>query len=315
MERWIYGIVATAIFATLSGCGASTPDEKQIVEDLQAQAFSEQFAVQTVSDLETYELLPYAITDLEIARRDTIDTDDTVWFNFTADNSAIEYQGTGTAYYHKYTEGGWQLESYSVDTQTSKPIAPPSETNLITGWDSSWVWYDTDIYSSSFEILNDDLSAAVPTATARYQSTLTDGDISYLQGTFLVDFEYYDGMGWQCVNLYPYTDSTNDNPDVVQSFSKDLTGTHQVQIPRSVYSGLYYAEFVIDQINSDGTVSGMIKYGGLADIPFSPEGTCSYDLYGAYLDIYLDTSSKWYREGEDTYYRIRITSSDWWNLA
>ena len=37
MERWIYGIVATAIFATLSGCGASTPDEKQIVEDLQAR--------------------------------------------------------------------------------------------------------------------------------------------------------------------------------------------------------------------------------------------------------------------------------------
>lgn len=262
MKRWGYGIATVVIFAALSACGASSPNEKQLVEDLQAQAFSEQFAVQTISDLETYELLPYAITDLEIDKRDTIDVDDTVWFSFTADNSAIEYQGTGTAYYHKYTEGGWQLESFSVDTQASKPIAPPSETNLITGWDSSWVWYDTDIYSSSFEILNNDLAATVPTATARYQAMLTDGDISYLHGTFQVDFEYYDGIGWQCVNLYPYTDDANPNSDVVQSFSQDLAGTHQVQIPRSIYSGLYYAEFVIDQIDSDGTVSGMIKYGG-----------------------------------------------------
>lgn len=295
MKRWVYNIAATVILITLSACGASAPNEKQLVEDLQAQAFSEQFAVQTISDLETYELLPYAITDLEIDKRDTIDADDTVWFSFTADNSAIEYQGTGTAYYHKYTEGGWQLDSFSVDTQTSKPISAPTEVDCILAWDNSWAWYGQDIDSAEFEIKDVDLNAVTPTAILQYSGVLTDGGISHLTGTFEIPLEYYDGIGWKSTG-------TMESANSSMYFDEDLVGTYHGYYQR--YSNDRY--FVVREIDADGTI-----YGHMGDtrvlIDYSENSRISYDEFGAYMCISLDTSDPdyWQGAGEDYLFQIQ----------
>lgn len=311
-KPWLTMLCLTVLLA-LAGCGKSPPHAEKLKQDLTEGGWQNDLFVQTVESVNTFAILPYQITELEITKRDTVDKIDTVWYEFTADNTAVEVSGTGTASYYFYTEGGWQLEGFTVDTQTSKPIAPPSEADCMLNWDSDWAWYDQDMYSAKVKVTACDLDSTIPAATAIYETdNLTDGDISFLSGVFQLDFEFYDGIGWRAVNLTPAAIDEAGNTWVSLSFSKDICKSHQVSIPFNKTYYAYNADFVIDEIHADGTVSGMIRYGGFADVPFAADSYLHYTLTGAYLEVYVDTTSGWYVDGEVSHYRIQITGSDWW---
>lgn len=311
-RQFLIGMSLAFLFA-LAGCGSMTPGTDKLGQDLAENNWQDYLYVQTIENVETYQTLPYQFTELAITKRDTVDKNDTIWFEFTADNTAVEVSGTGTASYYLYTEGGWQLEGFTVDTQTSKPIAPPSEVDCMLNWDSDWVWYDQDVYSAKVRVTACDLDSMIPTATAIYESdNLTDGDISNLSGVFQLDYEFYDGIGWRAVNLTPAAIDELGNTWVSLSFSKDICTSHRVNIPYHKAYYTYDADFVIDEIHTDGTVSGMIRYGGFVDIPFAANSYLHYTLTGAYLEVYVDTTSSWYVDGEASHYRVQITGSDRW---
>lgn len=313
MKRKLCFIAVIFAMMALTGCGNVPPNAEKVKQDLMESDWQNNLFVQTVENVDTYAILPYQITELEITKRDTVGKNDTVWYEFTADNTAVEVSGTGTAGYYQYTEGGWQLESFTVDTQASKPIAPPSEADCMLNWDSSWAWYDADIYSAEVTVTACDLDSAIPSATVIYETdNLTDGDISFLSSVFQLDFEFYDGVGWQAVNLAPAAIDEAGNTWVSLSFSEDICKSHQVNIPYHKTYYVYDADFVIDEIHADGTVSGMIQYGGFADVPFASNSYLHYTLTGAYLEVYADTASGWYIDGEVSHYRIRITGSNRW---
>lgn len=289
----------------LAGCGSMVPHEDKIKADLMENGFGNSISVQSMQNLDTYEYLPYNITALTITKRDTIEKNDTVWFEFTADNTAVCSTGAGTAYYHNYTEGGWNLESFTVDTQTTKPIAEPSKADCVLGWNSSWAWYDTDSDAAEMAVADCDLDAEPPTATVIYGTdNLTDGDISFLSGAFQLQYEFYDNLGWQAVEFAVGEDEEGIHATL--SFSEDIRGEHQG--PNGY--------FIIDDFYGDGAVSGKFRYYyTYTDIPFT-EGSClRYDETGVYLDVYLDTSSQWYVKEHPAQYTLAVTGSDWWHTA
>lgn len=294
-----------AMLLALTGCGNTPPNAEKVKQDLAESDWQNNLFVQTIENVDTYTILPYQITELEITKRDTVGKNDTVWYEFTADNTAVEVSGTGTASYYQYTEGGWQLESFTVDTQASKPIAPPSEADCMLNWDSSWAWYDADIYSAEVTVTACDLDSTIPTATVLYETdNLTDGDISFLSGVFQLDFEFYDGIGWQAVGFAAGEDEAGIHATL--SFSEDIRGEHQG--PEGY--------FIIDDCSGDGMVSGRFRYYyTYTDIPFTAGSCIRYDETGVYLEVYLDTTSPWYVEGQPAQYKLAVTGSDWWHTT
>ncbi len=301
-RRFLITMLGLCVFFILSGCSSMTPNEGKIKADLMNNGFGNSMSVQSVKDLDTYEYLPYQITALNVTKRDTVEKNDTVWFDFTADNTAVCCTGAGTAYYHRYTDGGWELESFSVDSLTTKPIAPPSKADCIMGWNSSWAWYDTNSDAAEMAVADCNLDAELPTATVIYGTdNLTDGDISFLRGAFQLQYEFYDNLGWQAVGFAAGEDEEGIHATL--SFSEDIRGEHQG--PNGY--------FVIDDFYGDGTVSGTFRYYyTYTDIPFAAGSCLRYDETGVYLDVYLDTSSQWYAEGQPAQYTLAVTGSDWW---
>lgn len=97
--------VCFAMLLALTGCGNTPPNAEKVKQDLAESDWQNNLFVQTIENVDTYTILPYQITELEITKRDTVGKNDTVWYEFTADNTAVEVSGTGTASYYQYTEG------------------------------------------------------------------------------------------------------------------------------------------------------------------------------------------------------------------
>ena len=305
LKRRLLVCMGLPFLFVLSGCGSMTPGADELKQDLTENNWQNDLYVQTIENVETFQVLPYEITALSITKRDTIDKNDTIWFEFTADNTAVEVSGTGTASYYLYTEGGWQLEGFTVDTQTSKPIAPPSTADCILGWNPSWAWYDMDSDAAEMAVADCNLNAEPPTATVIYGTDkLTDGDISFLSGAFQLQYEFYDNLGWQAVGFAAAEDEEGIHATL--SFSEDIRGEHQGPD----------GYFIIDDCSGDGTVSGRFRYYyTYTDIPFTVSSCICYDETGVYLEVYLDTTSPWYVEGQPAQYKLTVTGSDWWHTT
>lgn len=300
MKKRYYILLSMILVMTamLCGCMQSTPNASKLKQDLEASDFQSSLSIQSVSDIDSFAILPYTISKVDITKRDTIGSEDTVWFDFTADNSAVQYTGSATAYYHKYSEGGWMLESFALDSYEASPIAPPSAADCIVGWDEEWAYIAEDIYLAEITLQDYDISAAIPNAALTYTGRLTDGGASYIDGTNTIWMEFWPDIGWKCTNL----DITSGISSTSSSFtlSTDITGTYVGDL------GYYSIALYITDVSPDGLISGYMQTNDGA-IYFSNESQLGCSVYGAYASITLDSSDPEYREVLDKGYVINIS--------
>lgn len=251
----LFGIICSIL---LSACGVSNPpNETQIISDLQESSFEYYREIENVEPSFT---LVDTITNLEIAKRQTNDKEDTVWCIVQLENDTYRFTTYNICYYNYYDKGGWILdgiESYQSDEYELKnnPLKQESIFNSLSSQ------YSDVVIDSIDENLTNNVIQCRYTCTERYK-------YYYVKYNRLVSF-YFNGRTWQ----------TSDE-EISQNTLWDIVGEWTIESPKynSKYFSLNITNFDQENLKISGTCHMYNDYSG--DVEFDlADATIDLDYY------------------------------------
>lgn len=219
MKKSFVFLIALVAVLSLSGCGDSIADEKEIVEDLNSTSFLTQY--------EEMGYMECKVDKIDVEKRNTVKKQtDTVYCQIFSSNENVSICQDAILTYNFYTQGGWILDTYEVTNL--------NEISPLKGVDDGIVNKDIENYGKykDYEIKNHetDLDNHTDIVTV---SVSAEGELCKISGSISMNY-YFENGSW-------IKSSEEKNDDYTEKWN--FSGTWILD-ERSDNSGIFVTSFV-----------------------------------------------------------------------
>ena len=257
---FVIAVVCLIMTFALSSCGgiSAPPSESKIKDHLSDDFFT------IIIDGETVQL---ELSDLEIEKRQTNEKQDIAYCRIKMSNTFYTYEATYCMIFNYYDQGGWILDGYSIEGDSSVistgGMGPESDEKIDRYLNN---------YFSDYKLLSDEFDGE----THVFEYEITESTSKYLaySGTVTVAarFSSEGNAGkWEIINSFgPYCDNLNFDWDIFGSWDSDI-----------IDSGYEINLGIIGVIDHDSigmSSTGIVRYDGYRPVYLSNSNIVNHKI-------------------------------------